>query len=72
MYLIYNLKSIIDIMSLERFMKIFSNLPMVERNQTVVVIDDQPISWNMAYNEIRHNTELGKKIVNKLIKLEII
>lgn len=57
---------------LERFMKVFSNLPIEERNQVVVVIDDQPISWNMAYNEIRHKTELGKKISKKLIELNII
>lgn len=59
-------------MSLDRFMKVYSNLPLQERNQVVVVIDDEPITWNMAYNEIRHNTELGRKIDNKLAELDII
>ena len=57
---------------LDKFMKVFSNLPLVERNQVVVVIDDQPISWNMTYNEMRHKTKFGEKIGKKLVKLDII
>ena len=57
---------------LDRFMKVFGNLPIVERNQVVVVIDDQPITWNMAYNEMRHKTKLGEKIGKKLVSLDII
>ena len=51
-------------------MKVFSNLPLVERNQVVIVIDDQPISWNMTYNEMRHKTKFGEKIGKKLVKLD--
>ncbi|MBI2584076.1 MAG: hypothetical protein HYW25_05385 [Candidatus Aenigmarchaeota archaeon] len=58
--------------ALERFMKVYANLPIEERNQVIAVIDEQPISWNMAYLEIRNKTELGQKISQKLIKLEII
>lgn len=58
--------------SLERFIKVFSHLPLEERKQVIVVIDKQPISWNMAYAEIRQKTELGKRIGEKLIKLDII
>jgi len=59
-------------MSLERFMKVFSNLPINVRKEIIVVIDDQPITWNVAYNEIKHNTELGKQILKKLIELDVI
>ena len=58
--------------ALERFVKVFSSLPLEERIQSVVVIGNQPISWNMAYNEIKHNTEFGKKIGKKLIDMDII
>lgn len=58
--------------ALARFMKVFANLPLAERDQVAVVIDDNPISWNMAYREIRNNTELGKKAGEKLIALNII
>ena len=57
---------------LDRFMKVFGNLPLEERNQVVVVINDQPISWNMGYNEMRHKTKLGEKIGKKLVSLDII
>ena len=59
-------------MSLEKFMKVFSNLPINVRKEIIVVIDDQPITWNVAYNEIKHNTELGKQILRKLIELDVI
>ena len=57
---------------IERFIPIFNNLPIEERDMTVVVINNQPISWNMAYAHLRNKTELGKKIGEKLVELEII
>ncbi len=59
-------------MSLEKFLKVYASLPITERNNIVVLIDDQPISWLMAYREIKNNTELGKKIQEKLISKGII
>ena len=59
-------------MSLERFMKVYSNLPINVRKEIVIVIDDQPISWEVAYKEIIGDTELGKKIVEKLVELDVI
>ncbi|MBU3904982.1 MAG: hypothetical protein KJ906_02455 [Nanoarchaeota archaeon] len=58
--------------TLERFIKVFSGLPLEERSQTIAVIDEQPINWNLAYQHIKNNTELGKKIGEKLKELEII
>ena len=59
-------------MSLERFRKVYSLLPESEKKLTVVVIDNEPITWDQAYNEIKTNTELGKKIQDKLEELELI
>ena len=59
-------------MSLERFMKVYSNLPIKARKEIVIVVDDQPISWEVAYIEIKNKTKLGEKIQQKLEKLEII
>ena len=53
-------------------MKVYSNLPINLRKETVVVIDKEPISWYVAHNEISNNTELGGKILKKLIELDII
>lgn len=59
-------------MSLERFMKVYSNLPINLRKETVVVVDKEPMSWDVAHNEINNDTKLGKKILKKLIELDII
>ena len=56
-----------------KFKKIFSNLPEKIRNEDIiVVINDRPYTWNAAFLEVKNNTELGKKILKKLVELEII
>ena len=59
-----------------RFLRVYANLPIKIREQVVLVIDDgsekKPISWNVAYVEIENETALGKKIFDKLVKLELI
>lgn len=57
---------------LSRFQKVYSNLPLKERENPVVVLDDEPISWKMAWREIKNETETGKRIAKILIKLDII
>jgi hypothetical protein len=59
-------------MSLERFMKVYSYLPLEERKLTIVVIGGQPINWKRAYEEIKKETKLGEQIQKKLIKLNLI
>lgn len=56
----------------ERFFKVYAGVPIEERKVPVVVIDDQPINWNLAYEEISNQTERGKKILKMLEELEII
>ena len=48
------------------FFKIYANLPIEERNNVVVVIDKQPISWSIAYLEIKSNTKLGQQILKTM------
>jgi len=59
-------------MTLDRFMKVYSNLPLKVRDEIILVIDDKPITWNVAYNEIKHNTKIGEKIINKLVEMGVI
>jgi len=56
----------------EDFFKTYSNVPLEERNNVVVVIDEKPISWNLAYQEIKNKTKIGEKILKILKELEII
>ena len=57
---------------ISRFNLIYMNLPMAERIQAVAVIDDQPVSWEMAHREINNKTKLGMGILDELIMLKII
>ena len=54
------------------FLKIYANLPFEERKQVIVVVDDEPISWDLARNEIIHSTTKGEQIIKLLAKLNII
>ncbi len=57
----------------ERFLKIYSNLPLTTRDEIIYVVPDKgPITWNVAYLEIKNNTIFGTDILNKLIELNII
>lgn len=56
-----------------RFMKIFNDLPEKIRSEDiVVVIDEKPYTWNVAFIEVKNNTGLGKEILKKLKSLEIL
>ena len=57
----------------DRFLKVYSNLPINLRNEVILVLPDKgPITWNVAFLEIDNETELGITILKKLIELKII
>jgi len=56
----------------ERFLKIYSNLPLGVRQEIILVLDKQPLTWNVAFIEIKSNTKLSNIILKKLEKLKII
>ena len=64
----------------QRFLKVYQNLPLNERKNTIVVLQNEekggvkkePISWDIAFIEIDQETPIGEKILSKLIKLELI
>ena len=42
----------------ERFFKVYANLPLNLREEVILVIKDEPISWRVAYFEISDDTKL--------------
>jgi hypothetical protein len=56
----------------EQFLQVYANLPLGVRKEIILVIDSQPITWNVANLEVSENTKLGKQILIKLEKLGII
>ena len=68
-----------DMEKKKRFLQVYQNLPLSERKNTILVLEDKkanpekkPVSWDVAYIEIDQETELGESILDKLIKLELI
>lgn len=59
-------------MSKDKFLKTYANLPEPEREQIIAIVDKKPYSWNVAYTEISNNTELGRKILNKIESLGLL
>ena len=59
-------------MALERFLKVYSYLPLEERKLTIIVMDGEPVNWKRAYEEIKNRTELGEKIQKLLEKRGLI
>ncbi len=56
----------------EKFLSLYSNLPLPLRDEIILVIDNKPITWNVAYLEVSANTTLSKDILIKLESLQII
>lgn len=57
----------------ENFLKIYANLPLGIRQEIILVLEDnRPITWNVAFIEIESNTPLSKIILEKLENLKII
>lgn len=59
-------------MNKEKFFKVYANLPLNLREEVILVINDEPITWRVAYLEISNNTKLGKLILEKLEALQFI
>ena len=64
-----------------RFMKVYQNLPLNERKNTIIVLEDaksenkvkkDPVSWDIAFIEIEQETKIGEIMLDKLIKMNLI
>ena len=56
----------------DKFIKVYSNLPIDIRKEIILLIEGKPISWDVAYIEIEKETTLGKEILRKLLELGFI
>ena len=59
-------------MTLSRFVKVYNNIPLAERDLPCCVIDGEAVSWKLAYGEIKKDSEIGKRIQEELEKQELI
>lgn len=60
----------------ERFLRIYANLPLNTRKEIILVLEEegikQPITWEVAYLEVKNNTSRSEKILEKLDELKLI
>lgn len=49
-----------------KFHEIYANLPLGSRTQIVVIIDNEPLTWNSAKVEIDSNSSKTQEILDKL------
>ncbi len=55
------------------FYKTYANLPINARQEVVLSIDPHgPITWEVAYREIKADTDLGNAILKKIVDLGFI
>lgn len=58
--------------SKEKFYKIYGNLPIATRDEIILVLNGDGISWRVAKLEIDNDTPLSTIILAKLEELRII
>ena len=56
----------------EKFLKVYANIPLGLRGDIILVIDGKPLTWDVAYLEVKENTDLSKKILEDLKNLKLI
>lgn len=55
-----------------KFFQVYANLPLNQRNEIIIVVGEEPLTWHAARIEIENNTEKGKEILDKLINMGIL
>ncbi len=56
----------------EKFLRAYANLPLNTRKEIILVFEEQPITWEVAYLEVKNNTPNSEVILKKLEELRII
>ena len=55
-----------------KFLKTYANLPDDEREQVIVIVDNEPYAWNRVNVEVNADTKKSKKMLNKMRLLGIL
>ena len=55
----------------EKFLRIYVDLPLPLRKEVILILDKEPITWNVVYIEVSNKTEKADKILKRLEGLKI-
>lgn len=56
----------------ERFYNVYNNLPLNLREEVILVLGNEPLTWKVAKLEIDQDTKLSSLILEKLEALQFI
>ena len=56
----------------EKFLRAYANIPLNARKEIILVLEEGPITWEVAYFEVKNQAEKGEKILDKLNELKLI
>lgn len=57
----------------DSFFRFYANLPIGVRREVILDLPERgPITWEVAYREIKIDSDLGRAILRKLIELGFI
>jgi hypothetical protein len=56
----------------ERFLQTYASLPIASRDEIIVVIDGEPMTWKSAKIEVEMDTLIGTKILDKLESMNLL
>jgi len=56
----------------EKFLRAYSNIPLSSRKEIILVLEEGPITWEVAYLEVKNQTGKSERILNKLNELKLI
>lgn len=58
----------------EQFLQVYTNVPLNMRDEIILLIgkEKKPISWDVAFFEVREDTEASKEILKGLKELDLI
>lgn len=54
------------------FQRTYANLPLNARNEIIVVIDGEPLTWRSAKVEVDNDTARGKQVLDQLTDIKIL
>jgi len=54
-----------------KFIKAFASVPMPLRKEIIAIVKDQPVTWEVAYLEIEHDTANAKTILKQLKEIGV-
>ena len=57
-----------DAESLKRLKKFIEHLPKAEQNRTIIIINENLLSWREVIEKLKKNDKLAKEIEKKLME----